>query len=57
MIWIMQGGAIVEKRSQHMPGLDDERVDEGDPDLEIERPALKLSWLIGGGGDQKQLVL
>jgi hypothetical protein len=36
VIWIMQGGRIVEKRSMHMPGLDDGRVDEGDPDLVVE---------------------
>ncbi|GFZ46419.1 hypothetical protein JCM24511_04666 [Saitozyma sp. JCM 24511] len=38
LIWIMQSGAIVEKRSMHCPGIDDERKDEGDPDLEVEQP-------------------
>ncbi|RSH95637.1 hypothetical protein EHS25_000729 [Saitozyma podzolica] len=38
LIWIMQSGTIVEKRSMHCPGIDDERKDEGDPDLEVEEP-------------------
>jgi hypothetical protein len=38
LIWIMQSGAIVDKRSMHCPGIDDERKDEGDPDLEVEQP-------------------
>jgi hypothetical protein len=32
----MEGDRIVEKRSMHCPKLDDGRVDEGDPDLELE---------------------
>ena len=35
----MQNGQIVEKRSMHVPGLDDGRVDEGDPDLEVGMPS------------------
>lgn len=38
VIWIMEGDRIVEKRSMHCPKLDDGRVDEGDPDLEVEFP-------------------
>jgi hypothetical protein len=36
IVWIMQDRAIIEKRSMHCPILDDDRVDEGDPDLEVE---------------------
>lgn len=32
----MEDGQIVEKRSMHCPVLDDDRVDEGDPDLIVE---------------------
>ena len=39
VIWIMHQGSIVQKRSMHCPGLDDGRVDVGDPDLEVERPS------------------
>ncbi|CAK9785630.1 hypothetical protein CC85DRAFT_272440 [Cutaneotrichosporon oleaginosum] len=35
VVWIMEGD-ITDKRSMHMPGLDDGRVDEGDPDLVVE---------------------
>jgi hypothetical protein len=38
----MQDRAIFEKRSMHCPILDDNRVDEGDPDLEVE--SLQYSW-------------
>lgn len=48
VIWIMQGGEIVEKRSMHCPGLDDERVDAGDPDLELEEPGNSDVEPIGG---------
>lgn len=44
VLWIMEGGAITEKRSMHMPGLDDGRVDDGDPDLEVEGASL-AAWL------------
>lgn len=46
IIWIMEGDEIVEKHSMHMPGLDDGRVDEGDPDLEVEKPSTGVfaSW-------------
>lgn len=43
IVWIMEGGSITEKRSMHCPGLDDERVDEGDPDLVIES-ATSPNW-------------
>ena len=36
IIWIFHHGQITEKRSMHCPGLDEGRVDEGDPDLIIE---------------------
>ncbi|WRT67536.1 uncharacterized protein IL334_004508 [Kwoniella shivajii] len=36
VIWIMQNGRIIEKRSMHCPGLDDHRIDQNDPDLEVE---------------------
>jgi hypothetical protein len=59
VIWIMQGGEIVEKRSMHCPGLDDERVDAGDPDLEVEEPGsadyepfVGLFGLLGALGDR-----
>jgi hypothetical protein len=42
IVWIMQDRAIIEKRSMHCPILDDDRVDEGDPDLEVE--PLQYSW-------------
>ncbi|WWC92898.1 uncharacterized protein L201_007860 [Kwoniella dendrophila CBS 6074] len=42
IIWIMMDGAIVEKRTQHCPKLDDGRIDEGDPDLAIEKPRQSL---------------
>jgi len=42
IVWIMQDGAIIEKRSMHCPILDDHRVDKGDPDLEVE--PLQYSW-------------
>jgi hypothetical protein len=42
IVWIMQDRAIIEKRSMHCPILDDDRVDEGDPDLEVE--SLQYSW-------------
>jgi hypothetical protein len=38
----MQDRAIIEKSSMHCPILDDGRVDEGDPDLEVE--PLQYSW-------------
>ncbi|KAL8284292.1 hypothetical protein RQP46_005041 [Phenoliferia psychrophenolica] len=60
VIWIMQNGAIVEKLSQHMPGLDDKRVDAGDPDLEIERPAKDSGslWSLGSGKqDARQQIV
>ncbi|WVQ70468.1 uncharacterized protein L199_008695 [Kwoniella botswanensis] len=44
VVWIMSNGQIVEKRSMHCPGLDDDRVDQGDPDLEVEQPRDSLSW-------------
>ncbi|WWD01792.1 hypothetical protein V866_008738 [Kwoniella sp. B9012] len=44
VVWIMSNGQIVEKRSMHCPGLDDDRVDKGDPDLEVEQPRDSLSW-------------
>lgn len=45
VIWIMEGDRIVEKRSMHCPELDDGRVDEGDPDLEVEDPRFTLAHL------------
>jgi hypothetical protein len=45
VIWIMQDGEIREKTSMHMPGLDDGRVDEGDPDLEVEPVPSVTGWL------------
>ena len=48
VVWIMQGDAIVEKRSMHVPGLDDGRVDEGDPDLIVEAR--------GGDGSQQEWI-
>lgn len=44
VIWIMQNGEIVEKRSMHCPELDDERVDAGDPDLVVEDPSARSEW-------------
>jgi hypothetical protein len=40
----MQNGAIVEKRSMHCPELDDDRIDEGDPDLVVEEPSEGSVW-------------
>ena len=55
----MQGGEIIEKRSMHCPGLDDGRVDVGDPDLEVEEPGSSdvrsfsgLFGLLGTLGDR-----
>jgi hypothetical protein len=44
IIWIMQNGEIVEKRSMHCPELDDDRVDKGDPDLRVEEPSELGMW-------------
>ncbi|WWC61659.1 uncharacterized protein I303_104243 [Kwoniella dejecticola CBS 10117] len=38
VIWIMQDGQIIEKRSMHCPKLDDGRIDQDDPDLIVEEP-------------------
>ncbi|ODO11170.1 hypothetical protein I350_01774 [Cryptococcus amylolentus CBS 6273] len=58
IIWIMHGGAIVEKRSQHCPVIDDGRVDEGDPDLVVEKPRRSiLSWVWAAWTAQRQLVI
>jgi hypothetical protein len=43
----MEGGRITEKRSMHCPVLDDGRVDEGDPDLEVETDYTWFSLLRG----------
>ncbi|WVW86523.1 hypothetical protein I302_108572 [Kwoniella bestiolae CBS 10118] len=48
LVWIMSDGRIVEKRSMHCPGLDDDRVDKGDPDLEVDQPRVNsnlMRWL------------
>ena len=50
VVWIMQGDAIVEKRTMHVPGLDDGRVDEGDPDLVVEArggDSSQQEWVVG----------
>ena len=60
ILWIMHSGTIVEKLSMHMLGLDAGRVDAGDPDLEVEKPARDVNFWIQGGGRQdakKQVVL
>ncbi|WVQ80887.1 hypothetical protein IAT38_002994 [Cryptococcus sp. DSM 104549] len=55
IIWIMQGGAIVEKRSQHCPKLDDDRVDEGDPDLVVEKSTKSIvAWVFDAWRAQRQ---
>jgi hypothetical protein len=44
----MQDGRIVEKRSMHMPGLDDGHVDKGDSDLEVEEESEEkglIGWI------------
>ncbi|EIN04775.1 hypothetical protein PUNSTDRAFT_146386 [Punctularia strigosozonata HHB-11173 SS5] len=53
IVWTMQDGAIVHKQSMHCPVLDDNRVDEDDPDLEIEPLTGSRStwdWIARWGG-------